>query len=45
MYTISLSQQDFKEKAHWIALCDSLNVPNTVDSITLDVRVIHIEPD
>ena len=45
MKTIVLNQEDFKEEAYWIALCDSLDVPNIVDSITLDVRVIHIEPD
>jgi len=44
MYTITLSQDDFKEEAHWIALCDSLGVPNTVKEMILHISDIqHIE--
>lgn len=46
MYTIVLSQEDFREEAHWIALCDALNVPNTVKEIELSVAVIsYVESD
>ena len=41
MYTIVLNQDDFKEEAHWIALCDSLDVPNTSEEIMLEVDVIN----
>ena len=40
MYTITLCQEDFMEEAHWIALCDSLDVPNISKEITLEVDVI-----
>jgi len=42
MYTITLSQEDFKEEAHWIALCDSLDVNNTAESIMLKVNVAAV---
>jgi hypothetical protein len=46
MYTITLSQEDFKEEAHWIALCDSLDMPNTLKELTLSVVVVGcVEPD
>jgi len=44
MYTITLSQKDFKEKAHWIALCDSLYIDNKTEEIMLviyDVIELH----
>jgi len=45
MYTLILCQEDFKDEAYWVALCDSLDVPNTVDSITVDITgVQYIEP-
>lgn len=37
MNTITLCQEDFKEEAHWIALCDSLDVPNTTEQIILKI--------
>jgi len=43
MHTLTLSQEDFKEEAHWIALCDSLDVPNTVKEITVSVVVIGLD--
>lgn len=41
MYTIVLSQEDFKEEAHWIALCDALDVPNTSEEVELSVAIIR----
>lgn len=43
MYTLTLSQEDFKEEAHWIALCDSLDVPNTVKEIALSITYVDYE--
>ena len=42
MYTITLSQEDFKEDAHWIALCDALDVNNTAKFIMLKVEVAAV---
>lgn len=45
MQTIVICQDDFKEEAYWVALCDSLDVPNNIDSVLLDIaRVQYIEP-
>ena len=40
MQTLVLCQEDFKEEAYWVALCDSLGVPNTYKEITLEADVI-----
>jgi len=45
MYTLTLSQEDFKEEAHWIALCDSLDVPNSVNEIRLHIALVSYEPN
>ena len=46
MQTMCLCKEDFKEESHWIALCDSLDIPNTVDSITIEIaRIYYIEPE
>ena len=41
MHIITLCKEDFKEEAHWIALCDSLDVPNTSKEVLLEVDVIN----
>jgi hypothetical protein len=41
MYTLTLNKEDFKEEAYWIALCDSLDVPNTSEEIVLEVNVVN----
>ena len=40
MQTLVLCQEDFKEETYWVALCDSLGVPNTNKEIVLDVKII-----
>ncbi len=42
MYTLTLSQEDFKEEAHWIALCDSLEVCNKAEFIVVEVDVVAV---
>ena len=47
MQTLVLCQEDFKEEAYWVALCDSLGVPlcEGIEEITIDIaRVQYIEP-
>ena len=41
MQTLTLNKEDFKEEAHWIALCDSLDLPSTCEEVVLEVDVIN----
>ena len=45
MYTLILNKEDFKEKAHWIALCDSLDISNTIEEIMLFISGFSYEED
>jgi len=40
MKTLILSREDFKEPEYWIALCDSLGMPESVESISVNVLSI-----
>ena len=42
MQILILSQEDFKEPEYWIALCDSLGVSDTSESISMLVKMSSI---